>query len=114
MSQWGAERFAEDATALGFQPIIEGNLVHWAYEVPIGARASETIDLGFDVPTDWPDTSPHGPHVRPAIEHPGGNNHDSPFGPEWRHWSRPFNGWGQAERTLANYLAHVRGLFCQL
>jgi hypothetical protein len=89
------------------------------YTVPLGKFQGQEIKLGFIVPADFPLTPPSGPHVWPRLlpihgigKHPRGGIHESPsFGPEWEYWSRPFPGWGDTDRTVRAYLAHIRNLF---
>lgn len=97
-----------DATA------VDGDLVVFSYEIPVGGRLGDKIRLGLARVTDWPLSCPPGPHVSPRLGHPGGNVHASPLGPDWEYWSRPFPGWADADRTLRAYMAHIRALFMQL
>lgn len=80
--------------------------------VPIGGHAGETVRIALPG-ADFPVNPPGGPHVSPPTEHPGGNNHPSPLGDEWRYWSRPYPGWAATGRTAGDYMAHVRRLFSQ-
>lgn len=82
-------------------------------EVPVGAHAGTTVRIALPG-TDFPVNPPGGPHVSPAITHPGGNNHASPLGDQWRYWSRPYPGWRTTGRTAGDYMAHVRKLFSQI
>jgi hypothetical protein len=70
------------------------------FTVPVGAHAGQTVRLGLPG-TDFPVNPPGGPHVSPAIDHPGGNSHPSP-------------GWAATARTAGDYMAHVRRLFSQI
>jgi hypothetical protein len=83
------------------------------FTVPVGAHAGQTVRLGLPG-TDFPVNPPGGPHVSPAIDHPGGNSHPSPLGNNWRYWSRPCPGWAATARTAGDYMAHVRRLFSQI
>lgn len=111
MTIWGAERFAAELAKLGFEPTVAGDLVSVSWTVPLGSHEGETGRIGWQVPTDWPETSPHGPNVSPGFDHPDGGNHDSPFGAGWRHWSRPFNGWAASDRRMRTYMRFMRALF---
>jgi hypothetical protein len=111
MSPWGAERFVADLEALGFDDVKrDGSRVSTKWAVALGSRIGEVIEMGWDVPPDWPETPPHGPHVRPAFDHPGGGNHASPFGADWRHWSRPYNRWALDGRTMKVYVRFMTTL----
>lgn len=97
-----------DATATN------GDLVVFRYEVPVGSRIGEEIQIGLARVADWPLSCPPGPHVSPRLGHPAGNVHASPLGENWEYWSRPFPGWGDSDRTFRTYMGHVRLLLSQL
>lgn len=113
--------FLNQLRDLGFQPQDLGNgKVAIDFVVPVGKFAGEAVKIGFQVPPDFPLTSPGGPHVCPkllplnntqGIPHPAGAIHASDFGGDWEYWSRPFPKWAGTDRTVRAYLAHVRGLF---
>ena len=84
------------------------------FQVPVGARIGEVVQLALAAPGDWPLSCPPGPHVSPRFGHPHGNVHDSPLGADWEYWSRPFPNWPATDRSFASYMAHVRTLFSQL
>jgi len=116
----GREEFEAQLRALGLKPIgAEGNLTKFAFEIPVGKFMGDCIELGFDVPGDFPRTPPSGPHVSPRLARdkgaaPGGVNTnigDSPFGDKFEYWSRPYQGqWGRDGLTVGAYLAHIRKL----
>lgn len=90
--------------------------------MPVGKFQGNQIWLGFVVNDDFPLVAPSGPHLSPRLlplhpandlPHPQGGVHESPFGPEWEYWSRPFTGWGKTDRTVAAYLGHIRDLFAK-
>jgi hypothetical protein len=82
-------------------------------EVPVGVHAGSTVQIALPG-TDFPVNPPGGPHVSPPITHPNGNNHPSPFGEQWRYWSRPYPEWSATGRTAGDYMAHIRKLFSQI
>lgn len=96
-----------------------GNRVTFPYVVPTGRFAGTEIDLGFDVPADFPLTPPGGPHVSPRLlpitngggSHPSGGVHTSPFGETFEYWSRPLSHWPSTKRTVKDVMAHIRHLF---
>jgi hypothetical protein len=108
---WGVDRFVAELIELGHEPVVDGNRVSIAWTIPLGPRTGEEIRIGWEVPGDWPETSPHGPHVNAGFNHPGGGNHESAFGPGWRHWSRPFNGWAASDRSMRTYLRFMHKVF---
>lgn len=95
--------------------------VAFPYVIDVGPRAGELIHLGFIVPGDYNLACPSGPHVSPRLypnqsggTHPTGGVHDSPFGPDWQYWSRPFKEWAQSTRDARAYMAHIRHVFATL
>lgn len=117
------QHFIEQLKELGYAVDERGSeQVAIAYTIPVGRFAKKTIRLGFKVGNDFPANPPSGPHVSPHLlpinnkdkTYPLGGIHDSPFGPDWQYWSRPYNGWNQTDRTARTYLAHIRRLFLDL
>jgi hypothetical protein len=108
-----AEELAEELRALGYDARVYGQYAVFMSEVPLGARAGEVIEVALPA-TDWPLTPPGGPHIKPGFDHPGGANHASELGPDWRYWSRPFPEWVKTDRSADAYLAHLRGLLGQV
>lgn len=104
---------------------IHASCIAMKWTVPTGPLIGRTIELGFVVAEDYPDTPPRGVFVRPHLlplnasggEHPyasvhNGSQHGFPDD-TWQYWSRPFNEWAR-ERTAKAYMAHVRMLFDRL
>jgi hypothetical protein len=117
----GAQDFIQQLKDLGFKVEEKGEgKIAFPYLVPVGKFQGQEITLGFVVPSDFPLTPPSGPHVSPRLlplnnsskQHPAGGVHASePFGSDWEYWSRPFSGWAGTQRTVRDYMAHVRNLF---
>lgn len=88
------------------------------YEVPVGPNIGKTVKLGFEVQNDFPMNCPPGPHFKSVgIEgwvEPRNNIHGSPFGAEWRYWSRPFPDWNRTNRNVKIYFAHIKNLLARL
>ena len=109
----GRPEFEAQLRALGFDPVSgDGNFTEFKYEVQVGKFVGQSIQLGFDVPPDFPRTPPSGPHVSPRLvrDHgaaPGGvttNVSDSAFGADFEYWSRPYQGqWGRDGLTVSAY-----------
>ena len=120
----GREEFVRQLLELGYEllplppdPAQPGNRVAIEYVVQGGRFAGQTIKLGFEVPPDFPRTPPSGPHVSPRLLpiNPGANHPDraaeSPFGPDWEYWSRPYRGKWRGREGVSEYLAHIDHLF---
>jgi hypothetical protein len=124
--QTGVEVFLEGLRALGYKPMtLHGNPNHVVidYVVESGKFADTKLRLGFVVPSDFPMTTPTGPHVSPRIHpthpandvgHPLGGVHETQSaifiqsaGGEWQYWSRPAADWATSKKTVAAYMSHV-------
>lgn len=115
---WGPAALEAGLRALGYEPRRvatpqNGEYTVFDYEVEIGPKIGESVQIGLQAPPDFPVTPPPGPNVSPPLGHPGGNVHGSGLGDAWRYWSRPAPNWA-ADRTVDGYLRHVRTLFSQL
>lgn len=121
--QFGAANFKTGLAALGYitTEVGDGN-VTFEYVVEIGRFKGQVVTLGFKVPPDFPVTPPSGPHVKPHIhamqgdgDHPTGGVHPSSghsgLPDDFQYWSRPFPGWNETRKTVADYLAFVRHLW---
>lgn len=105
-----------DVTEMG------GNKVSFPYEIPAGKFRGKQVYLGFDVPSDFPNTPPGGPHIKPRIlplntnakTHPEKVLESQKFGPDWEYWSRPILGWAESDHTVRFYMKHIRTLFVTL
>src|SRR5450759_3861892 len=110
----GPEEFARQLRELGYEPTEQTGRVVIDYEIPLGSHIGERVTLGFNVPPDFPTTPPGGPAMYPPIVHPDGAvNPATEFGAGWVYWSRPYQGWAAATRSVQTYMAHVRRLFSQ-
>ncbi len=114
------EDFIQQFKDLGFE-VNEprASFIAFAYAVPVGKFAGTSIKLAIQIDGS-PVNPPPGPHVSPRLlpintgadlPHPRGGVHESPLGPEWQYWSRPFKGWAKTDRSARVYLAHVNNLF---
>ena len=110
----GVAEFVRQARALGLASLeVDGDWVLFDLEIPAGKHAGEMRRIAAQVPADFPDTPPSGPHVTPATTHPAGAVHASPRGEGWVYWSRPIQGWS-ADRSARAWVRHVRSLFAQV
>lgn len=113
----GLSSFVAGLRNLGYSPEIvdpSQRRIRFAYNVETGRHAGKTYNLGFDVPQDFPLTTPPGPHVEAILHqtgqsgtHPTANIHDSPFGSTWQYWSRPFPDWARSKKTVGAYMGHI-------
>jgi hypothetical protein len=107
------EAFAVELRDLGFDPGVRPDgFVLFEYRVPVGRMRGDVVQVGLQ-PVNYPMNPPPGPHISPAVDHPGGGSSQSPLGANWRYWSRPFVNWS-SNRTAKAYMAHIRHLFDQL
>ena len=115
---FGVEEFCRQLTEMDYEHQTPSpNWVTIEHDIAAGRFAGQQIRLGFEVPPEFPRTPPHGPHFSPRLlpintspsNHPD-RVHESPLGPDWEHWSRPFVNWKGAE-GVAGYLAYVARLF---
>lgn len=115
--------FEEGLRALGLEPEPRDDpRTTFRYEIPVGRFIGTVVVIGLDVPGDWPNTPPSGPHVSGRMvgangAAPGGtssNTSGSNFGADFEYWSRPYpSPWGRDGRTVAAYLAFLRKLFAE-
>ena len=88
------------------------------YKIPVGRFINKEVEIAFQVPDAFPLTPPPGPHFKPQLlpitggggVHPAGAIHTSPLGSEWEYWSRPFNNWGNTNKSVKIYLEHIKHL----
>lgn len=110
--------FIEQLKEAGYQPESFGdNRVVFDYKVEVGRFKGNTVKLGFEV-QDFPLSPPSGPHINPRILpiNPSAEKHpervaESPFGPDWEYWSRPYHDWHKTSKTVIAYLRHIRNLW---
>jgi hypothetical protein len=101
-------------TTSGYEvTVAQDQFAVFTYHIEVGSCAGQTVQIGLQIPGDWPLSPPPGPHVSPRLGHPQGAVHPSPLGPEWEYWSRPAQNW-PVERTARAYLRHLRTLFSQI
>jgi hypothetical protein len=123
----GFVSFMTGLTALGYKPTPVPNLkdhLYFDYTIETGVFAGRTVQLGLNVPADFPMTTPSGPYVSPHVlpinisagaVHPAGAIHHEqakPFEKElgglWEYWSRPFSpDWVSQKKTVAVYMSHI-------
>lgn len=111
--------FITGLRALGFEPQeLSPNRVIFKFEVPVGGNIGVKIMIGFEVQDDYPMSCPPGPHFKSVgiqgWKEPPNNIHASPFGTEWRYWSRPFPDWNRTNRSAKVYLAHIKNLLTRI
>jgi hypothetical protein len=119
----GVEAFLHGLRAAGYNPTVptaSANSVVFEYKVLSGKHQGKQVRLGFVVPSDFPLTTPSGPHVSPHIHpikpqqgpHPDHGVHESAefqksAGGAWQYWSRPVRDWATSKKTVASYLNHI-------
>ena len=120
----GVEAFGQGLIAIGYKPkSLPGKPDHVVidYAVESGRFAGLKVKHGFNVPPDFPLTTPSGPHLSPHIhpiktdgQHPTGAVHRDQAAPfqqaldgEWQYWSRPFSDWANSKKTVAAHMSHI-------
>lgn len=115
----GKEKFIAELLQMGYHPDDnKGNLVIIDYVILSGRFANQKIKLGFEVPDNFEVEPPHGPHFSPrlipTINTSSTNHseriHESIFGTEWEHLSRPYPNWSKTNRSVRVYMMHVKRL----
>jgi|SRR3989344_4307151 len=94
------------------------NRVVFDYVIKAGKFKDQKIKMGFEVPPDFNLNPPHGPHFTPRLLpiNPSSPKHtervhESPFGTDWEHLSRPFPNWHKSRRTVKEYMRYMDYLF---
>lgn len=113
------EDFVSKLKALGIHPQEpDATKVCFEYETPVGRNLGKKVWIGFEVQNDFPMNCPPGPHFKstivPGWVDPAAGVNPSPFGSEWRYWSRPFRDWNRTDKTVETYLAHIKNLLATL
>jgi len=83
------------------------------YRITEGRFAGTQIQIGFQVPADFPVTPPGGLHIHPRLIPINTGAMDNtraadsqPFGGEWQYLSRPYTQW-PFKRTVKRYMEYV-------
>jgi len=93
------------------------------YEISVGKFVGHRVWMALQVNDSFPMNSPPGPHFKPHLlpitggggTHPYGAIHNSPLGPDWQYWSRPFaKHWNTTDKSVKTYLAHIKNLFATI
>ncbi len=97
---------------------LDNKKVYFEYIVPLGKNIGKNVLMGFEIGDDFPMNCPHGPHFKSVgidgwID-PKNGVHPSPFGNDWRHWSRPFKEWNKTKKSVKEYLTHIKNVLVNL
>ena len=115
----GKEKFTSGLRELGYEPQDSGNdRVIIDYTIQDGKFSGQKIKLGFEIPVNFEIEPPHGPHLSPRLVptiNPSSQNHserihESPFGVDWEHLSRPYPNWPKTDRSVRVYMMHIKRL----
>lgn len=114
----GTAEFKEQLLALGYEPQEPSpNKICFIFVVEGGKNHGKKVWLGFDKLQDFPMNCPHGPHFKPIDDgwlNPPDGIHQNRFDTGWVHWSRPFEEWNTTNKTVKEYLAHIKNLLVTL
>ena len=111
--QTGIETFIQDMSDLGFEAVLEAELVIYRVVAVDGARAGRAVETGVGIGElqPWPQVPPHWLHFPSAIKFSQTNSQTSPkFG--WLMHSRQITGWGDAPAGVA-WASHVRAVLSE-
>jgi hypothetical protein len=117
----GKEQFIQELRTLGYcvEESVENRIIITGYAIQEGRFANTEVQIGLEIPQDFPVNPPTGPHISPRLLplNPSGTTHndkavESPFGNEWEYLSRPYpnNSWGKTNHTVRIYMLHVINL----
>lgn len=111
--------FVSELQAMGLNPIEPAaDKVQFEYLIPIGSNAGIKITVGSLVTNDYPMVPPGAPHFKSmgvtGWQEARSNIHQSPFGPEWKYWSRALPDWNNTERNAKVYMAFLRKILIEL
>ena len=115
----GKQRFKQGLEELGYSVTEKDGqwLTINVFPIEEGRFAGKIIEVGFDVPSDFGLTPPHGPHVKPllfpvntkSVDHQV-RMHLSDLGADWGQLSRPFPNWKNTNRSVKEYIRYVTHL----
>lgn len=106
----GVQSFFKDISEVGFDPVVEADLVLYTV-IPIdGGFAGQSVQTGVSLEElePWPQVPPHWVHLPTSVRFDGGNVQPSPKA-GWQMHSRQVEGWGDTEPRVA-WASHVRAV----
>ncbi len=111
--QAGAERFIQDMARLGFEAILEADLVIYRVVAVDGAYVGRSVETGVSVGElqPWPQVPPHWLHFPDTLRFSQTNCQPSPKS-GWLMHSRQITGWGDAPPCVA-WASHVRAVLSE-
>ena len=111
--QPGVQRFVADMGELGFNPVVEAELVVYTVMPVDGGLAGRSIQTGVgpDEVASWPQVPPHWIHFPAGVRFRSTNSELSPK-PGWQRHSRQIAGWGDAEPRIS-WASHVRAVLSE-
>jgi hypothetical protein len=109
------EDFISGLIALGYNVVESEGKVQFEYTVNVGRYSGEKLMMGFQGIDGFPTNPPGGPHLdRKLLAAGTPGTHDSTVFPDWQYWSRPYHKWGEAQKSVKTYMAHINFLFHHL
>ena len=111
--QAGVERFIQDMAGLGFEAMLEADLVVYRVMAVDGEYAGRSVETGVSAGElqPWPQVPPHWLHFPDAVTFSQTNSQPSPK-PGWLMHSRQITGWGDAPPGVA-WASHVRAVLSE-
>jgi len=126
MAEYGIDRFVEELAELGFDvyKTVGSDNNDYAlirnFKIPLGRFAGRIIELGFQIPKDYPRLIHPSIHVKASpqlLEHKDSianvrNIIESKLGNEWRYWS--FRLSIISEKPALNIINQTNGIFYKI
>ena len=111
--QAGVERFIQDMARLGFEAILEVDLVVYRVVAVDGGYAGRSVETGVSVAElePWAQVPPHWLHFPGGVRFSQTNSQPSPK-TGWLMHSRQITGWGDAPPAVA-WASHVRAVLSE-
>ena len=111
--QTGVKKFIQDMSELGFEAVLEPELVIYRVVAVDGAYAGRAVETGVGVGElqPWPQVPPHWLHFPDAVKFSQTNSQSSPKS-GWLMHSRQISGWGDAPPSVA-WASHVRAVLSE-
>ena len=112
--QPGVQQFVDDMAELGFDPVIEAELVVHTVIPVSGGLAGQLVQAGVgqDELTTWPQVPPHWIHLPATVGFRETNSQESPKS-GWLMHSRQIEGWGDSAPNTG-WASHLQAVLSEV